>query len=90
MTDGHAQPGVLDSEATAGLTVPGARLLLGASEVGKLLGVGRSTVWTWHAGGVLPAPVKVGGLTRWRADELCAWVAAGCPGRTAWAIRKGT
>ena len=38
------------------------------------------------AGG-LPAPVIVGGETRWRIAEVRDWTAAGCPGRDVWAWR---
>lgn len=36
------------------------------------------------AAGRLPAPVRIGGSKRWRADEIASWVAAGCPNRTDW------
>jgi predicted DNA-binding transcriptional regulator AlpA len=37
------------------------------------------------AGLIGPKPVRIGrGCVRYRADELKAWVAAGCPERTAW------
>jgi excisionase family DNA binding protein len=29
--------------------------------------------------GRLPAPVRLGALLRWRAEELHQWIAAGCP-----------
>lgn len=28
--------------------------------------------------GRMPAPVKLGTLTRWRRDEIQAWIAGGC------------
>lgn len=60
------------------------RLLLSASELGSMLGVARCTVWTWHAGGKIPRPVKIGGTTRWRRDEVEAWLKAGAPPRERW------
>jgi predicted DNA-binding transcriptional regulator AlpA len=36
------------------------RLLLNDAEVAALLGISRSTVWTWLDAGELPAPKRVG------------------------------
>lgn len=27
----------------------------------------------------MPRPIHLGGLVRWRADEIDEWIAAGCP-----------
>jgi len=59
-------------------------LLLRAGEVSRLLGLDRSTIYRLHSSGRLPAPLKIGGSTRWRAEELRAWCAAGCPPRSRW------
>jgi excisionase family DNA binding protein len=53
-----------------------------------LLGIGKRTVWTWDAAGKLPAPVRIGATVRWRAAELDAWAAAGCPDRATWAALR--
>lgn len=29
--------------------------------------------------GKMPRPLHLGGLVRWRADEIDEWIAAGCP-----------
>jgi len=60
------------------------KLLLGAAELGSLLGVSKSTIWAWHSAGKVPQPVRIGGTTRWREDEIRQWVDAGCPPRTRW------
>jgi predicted DNA-binding transcriptional regulator AlpA len=39
---------------------------------------------TWDAAGLIPRPIRIGRSTLWRADELRAWVAAGCPKRRDW------
>jgi predicted DNA-binding transcriptional regulator AlpA len=31
----------------------------------------------------MPAPVRLGGLVRWRRQELLDWLAAGCPAANA-------
>ena len=63
-------------------------LLLKASEVGGLLGVSRATVWALHSAGGLPLPVRLGGSTRWRHQELVEWVIAACPSREKWQAMK--
>ena len=60
------------------------RLLLGAGEVGMMLGLSKATVWAHHAAAFLPEPVKIGGSTRWRREEIEAWVREGCPPRAKW------
>ena len=59
-------------------------LLLTAKELARLLGVAPCTVWTWHAAGRIPLPVKIGGVTRWRRSEIEQWIEAGAPGREKW------
>ncbi|TDG25644.1 DNA-binding protein [Paraburkholderia silviterrae] len=41
-----------------------------AKIVAKLLGVHEVTVWTMTKRGALPAPVKIGGNTRWNVGAL--------------------
>jgi predicted DNA-binding transcriptional regulator AlpA len=60
------------------------KLLIGAADLGSLLGVGKSTIWSWHSSGRIPQPVRIGGTTRWREDEIRRWVDAGCPSRARW------
>lgn len=55
-----------------------APLLLRPDEAAQMLGVSRATLWRWSADGKLPAPVRVGAVTRWRSADLAAWVATGC------------
>ena len=62
------------------------RLLLSAAEASSILGVSRSTFLGLHRAGSVPAPVRITGCRRtlWRAEELRAWVLAGCPKRIHW------
>ena len=64
-----------------------APLLVGADEVARLLSVSRSTVYCWLDCGRLPSPLKVGGRTLWRFDELQQWIGAGAPPRVKWEMR---
>ena len=50
------------------------KILVPALEAAQLLSMGRSTFWREVAKGTIPAPVKIGGLTRWRVQDLQASV----------------
>ena len=63
------------------LTAP---LLLDARAAARLCGVGRSLWLQLASSGRCPAPIRLGRRTLWRAGELAAWTAAGCPGRDRW------
>jgi len=65
------------------------KLLLTASDLAASLGVNRSTIWTWHSGGKIPMPVHIGGVTRWRREEIQRWIEAGAPPRTRWQLMNG-
>jgi predicted DNA-binding transcriptional regulator AlpA len=64
-------------------------LLLKAEELGRMLGVNKSTIWSWHSSGRIPLPVRIGGCTRWRRAEIETWVEAGCPPRARWLVIWG-
>lgn len=52
--------------------------LLKAKEVSQILGVSERQVWRLASSGQMPAPVTVGGSTRWRLSDIEAWIANGC------------
>jgi excisionase family DNA binding protein len=54
-------------------------LLLSAQTLAKRLAVSVRTLWRLRSSGKLPQPVRLGGAVRWRAADIDAWVAAGCP-----------
>jgi len=65
--------------------VPMTSLLLNVNAAAQLLGVSRNMVWQMDASGSIPAPIRIGRrCTRWRRDEIEAWVRAGCPSRERW------
>jgi len=68
------------------------KLLLSFAEAARILGVSRSFLYEMNASGQLgPLPVTFGRKTLFAAQELAAWVAAGCPGRTKWlALQAGS
>lgn len=51
------------------------KILVPAKEAAELLSMGKSTFFREVAKGVLPAPVKIGSLTRWRVADLQRCVA---------------
>lgn len=65
------------------------RLGLTAEDVAAVLSVSPRHIWKLNATGAIPAPIRLGRAVRWRADELRAWLAAGCPSREAWEARAG-
>ncbi|HOX39627.1 MAG TPA: helix-turn-helix domain-containing protein [Candidatus Brocadiia bacterium] len=63
---------------------PSEKLLLGASDVAEMLSVATVTIWRSIHSGRIPAPVRIGGRTLWRREELEEWIRAGCPPRMRW------
>jgi predicted DNA-binding transcriptional regulator AlpA len=60
------------------------RLLLRGADVAALLGISPARWVAWHAEYLIPAPVKINGVPRWRTREIADWIAAGCPERADW------
>jgi predicted DNA-binding transcriptional regulator AlpA len=52
------------------------KILVTDKQAAEMLSMGRSTFWREVKIGRLPAPIKLGGLTRWRVADLHACVAA--------------
>jgi predicted DNA-binding transcriptional regulator AlpA len=74
----------LQTAAAKILTAAVQKELLSAKESGQMCGRSPASWWRDHAAGRVPAPVYLGGATRWRAKELRAWIEAGCPPRKQW------
>lgn len=53
--------------------------LLTTAQAAKLCGLGERTFWRHAHSGAAPAPVRIGGSTRYRRSDLLAWIAAACP-----------
>ncbi len=51
------------------------RVLISDKDVAEMIGGSRATVWRRVADGVLPRPIKFGGLTRWVVSEVEAAIA---------------
>jgi len=53
--------------------------LLDVRAVAQLLKCSSRHIYRLSDAGRMPAPIKLGALVRWRADELRQWIADGCP-----------
>lgn len=51
-------------------------LLLSDKSAATLLGISRATFWRRVSDKTLPSPIHLGGVTRWRRDELERAIAA--------------
>jgi excisionase family DNA binding protein len=53
--------------------------MVSANWVAKTLGCSVRHVLRMADGGLMPAPAKLGRLSRWNRKELEKWIADGCP-----------
>lgn len=53
--------------------------MITVNELAATLGMSKRTIWRLLASGQIPEPVRVGGGTRWRLDEIRNWIDQGCP-----------
>jgi predicted DNA-binding transcriptional regulator AlpA len=63
---------------------PTEALLIDSEGVQKMLSISRTHFFRLNASGLIPKPVRLGRSTRWRVQELHAWIAAGMPPRVRW------
>ena len=57
--------------------------LLSDKETARFLGLHVSTIWAKAKSGELPAPIRLGGRTLWRRDEIMAAIEAASAARDA-------
>ena len=62
--------------------------LISARMAATMCGRSERTWRSWDSAGLIPQPVRIGRSTLWRQTELQAWIAAGCPRREDWEIRR--
>ncbi len=55
---------------------PSHLLLVPATEAARMLSMGESTFWRKVKEHVIPQPVKIGGMTRWRVSDLQRFIEA--------------
>ena len=64
--------------ATGGFEENGRPRLLKASDVANTASISIRTLWRLVSAGKFPAPIRIGGSTRWRAADLERWIEGGC------------
>lgn len=52
--------------------------LMTIEQVAEMLQTSTRTVYRRSQDGTLPAPLKIGNVTRWRRDILESWIEGGC------------
>ena len=76
------------TDATCHAGTPDTALLVRAPQAAAMCGQSLRTWRAWDAAGLVPRPLRIARSVLWRADELQAWIAAGCPPRAAWQWRR--
>lgn len=54
-------------------------VLFSANKLAAILNISTRTLWRLRSASKLPEPVRFGGCVRWRAEDVQAWIDAGCP-----------
>lgn len=62
---------------TEGINMAQAEYLVRDTDVARMLACSRATVWRRAAEGALPAPLRIGGMTRWRMSDISEFIARG-------------
>lgn len=50
-----------------------------AKQLAMMLQISKRTLFRMRSAGRLPKPVRVGGIVRWRLEDVRNWIANGCP-----------
>ena len=65
------------------------RLAVDARGLATMLNVGKRSIDTYNAAGLIPAPFRLFGRVLWNVAEVRKWLDAGAPARAEWeAIKK--
>ena len=62
--------------------------LLNVSALAGCLSVSVRQAHRMNKAGLVPAPLRIGGCVRWRADEISRWLQCGAPARSEWEQRQ--
>lgn len=76
MTTDDSSPAISVSDNKAPKVQPA---LITAAELAQMMQVSVRTLWRLLSAGQIPAPIRIGGNTRWRVEEINQWIAEGCP-----------
>ena len=64
--------------------------LLNVSALARCLSISTRQAYRLNRAGLIPAPLRIGGCTRWREDEISQWMKCGAPPRSEWEKRQAT
>ncbi|GJM43343.1 MAG: hypothetical protein DHS20C21_01850 [Gemmatimonadota bacterium] len=80
------------AEPEAALVPAGDSPLIDREELAALLTCSTRTVARLSSDSLLPAPIRLGGMVRWRRSQILDWIEDGCPApkRTRGGSRSGT
>ena len=53
--------------------------LIGVGEVAQRLGVSIRTIRTYVSKKLMPPPIRLAGVIRWKESDINQWIASGCP-----------
>ncbi len=76
MTPDDSSPAISVSDNNAPNVQPA---LITVAELAQMMQVSVRTLWRLLSAGQIPAPIRIGGNTRWRVEEINRWIAEGCP-----------
>ena len=62
--------------------------LLNVSALAQCLAVSIRQAHRMNRAGLIPAPLRIGGVVRWREDEIAAWLKCGAPARGEWELNR--
>ena len=69
----------MTAESSTDQAVHSQPLLITATELAGMMQISIRTLWRLRSAGELLEPVRIGGNTRWRLDEVHKWINDGCP-----------
>ena len=62
--------------------------LLNVSALAGCLSVSVRQAHRMNRGGLIPAPLRIGGCVRWREGEISEWLKCGAPVRSEWELKQ--
>ena len=72
--DAHRDRALMDGVAVSAESAPAPGRLLTAHDVAERLRVNAKTIRRWRESGRLPPAIELGGIVRWRARDIDAWL----------------
>ncbi|MCZ6652983.1 MAG: helix-turn-helix domain-containing protein [Planctomycetota bacterium] len=64
--------------------------LMAVGELARRLRVSVRQAHRMNKAGLIPRPLRIGGVVRWREDEISRWLQSGAPVRSAWEKQGAT